>query len=93
MRSAGDKILIVLLIVLILIVGGVLVFMMPGQDTTQSAPETTVSGPVVIDTEPDMAEKYVEFLSAYNSKFSPGEVLNNPKYFELLFHILKHTTR
>lgn len=27
-----------------------------------------------------MAEKYVEFLSAYNSKFSPGEVLNNPKY-------------
>lgn len=27
-----------------------------------------------------MAEKYVEFLSAYNTSFSPGEVLNNPKY-------------
>ena len=27
-----------------------------------------------------MAEKYVEFLSAYKTSFSPGEVLNNPKY-------------
>ncbi|MBQ5700461.1 MAG: hypothetical protein IIV74_04170 [Alphaproteobacteria bacterium] len=61
MRSAGDKILIVLLIVLILIVGAVLIFVMPTQDTTQSAPETTVSGPVVIDTEPVAGEKYIDF--------------------------------
>ena len=28
----------------------------------------------------EMAEKYIDFLSVYQSSFSPAEVLNNPKY-------------
>ena len=32
----------------------------------------------IIGTE--MSEKYIEFLSTFKSKFSPAEVLNNPKY-------------
>lgn len=61
MRNTGDKILIAILIVLILVVGGVLIFMLPGKDATQLAPEAIVHTQVAIDAEPVASEKYIEF--------------------------------
>ena len=76
MRNKGDKFLIGFLIVLILAVGGVLIFMLPGKDTTQSTPENIAPTKVFTDSEPVAGEKYIDFSDGLGTpdETSQGEL-------------------
>lgn len=51
-----------------------------GYETVQEIPERLLKIRISGEIGKSMAEKYVSFLKTFQSKFSPKDVLNNPKY-------------